>query len=73
MSQTPPIDIRTWKISYLITAEIDLAMPEGFQRLLIEKARDAGADVTVEEIKSGHFVQITHACEVAAWIGALCK
>ena len=73
MSSTPPTDAKTWKLSYLITAEVDLAMPEGFQKLLIEKAQDAGAEVTVEEIKSGHFVQITHAREVAAWIGALCK
>ena len=69
MSPTPATaDITSWRISYLITTE-DPAMPIAFQRGLIEDAKKAGITVEqVKEIRSGHFVQITHSKETADWI-----
>ena len=64
---------KDWKISYLVTTELDLAMPEGLQRHLVETAKEAGAEVEVKTIRSGHFVQITHVKEVATWLVELCK
>jgi predicted esterase len=57
-----------WRLSYLVTTGQDPAMPEAFQKFLIQTARDAGAEVDSLEIESGHFVQISHAEEVAKWI-----
>lgn len=68
MSPAPPADISRWTISYLVTTELDMAMPDAFQKHLADRARKAGAVVKMEEIKSGHFVQITHSREVAEWI-----
>jgi hypothetical protein len=65
------IDPTHWRISYLVTAELDLGMPEKFQRYLIERARGVGAEVDVKTVKSGHFPQISHADEVARWVLAL--
>ncbi|KAF2433566.1 alpha/beta-hydrolase [Tothia fuscella] len=62
------IDVTKWKISYLVAKEKDLAMPEAAQKSLIEKARERGVDIESREIVSGHFVQVTHAEEVAGWI-----
>lgn len=57
-----------WSVAYLVCEELDLAMPAAFQEFLIERAREAGAKVEVKRIRSGHFVQISHAAEVAEWI-----
>jgi hypothetical protein len=62
------IDPTHWKISYLVTKVQDPAMPEAFQRFLLESAKEAGAEIDSAEIESGHFVQISHADEVAQWI-----
>lgn len=61
-------DPKDWKIAYLLCEEIDNAMPAKFQESLIEQGRNAGAVLDVKRIKSGHFVQISHAREVAGWI-----
>ena len=60
-----------WRISYLITRG-DLAMPEGLMTWLVERAREHGAEVQTKTIESGHFVQISHADEVAEWVSKLC-
>ena len=73
MSPAPAADTKLWRISYLVTTEADLAMPEAFQKHLAERAREAGAEVMVEEIKSGHFAQISHARDVALWIKRVCE
>jgi hypothetical protein len=69
--QETGMDPKSWKISYLVTTEQDPAMPEAFQKFLIDQARDAGAQVDMIEMKSGHFVQVSHAEEVAEWISGL--
>jgi len=61
-------DPKEWKIKYLICAEDDLAMPTAFQEHLVQRARDAGAEVETTQIKSGHFVHLSHTQEVAAWV-----
>jgi predicted esterase len=61
-------DPKHWKISYLITKVQDPGMPEALQKFLVENARQAGAEIDTVEIESGHFVQISHAEEVARWI-----
>ena len=61
-------DPREWKIGYLICEEEDLAMPTAFQEYLVQRARDAGAEVETTRIKSGHFVQLSHTQEVADWV-----
>ena len=62
-------DPKHWRISYLLTTRHDLAMPALFQRFLLEKAREAGVLIDdIFEMDSGHFVQISHAQEVAQWI-----
>jgi hypothetical protein len=66
--QQTGIDPKSWKISYLVTAEQDPGMPEAFQNFLLEKAREAGAEVNSISLKSGHFVQVSHVEEVANWI-----
>lgn len=69
MSDAPQAKITSWRIAYLITAEDDLSMPEAFQQYLVDNAKENGALIEeVKTIKSGHFVQITHAEEVAAWL-----
>jgi hypothetical protein len=65
LSTTPSAEVKQWKISYCVATELDLAMPEAFQTHLVEAAREAGAEVAMDKIKSGHFLQITHAQEVA--------
>ena len=50
---------------------MDLAMPEVFQNFLVERARDKGVAIDVKVMRSGHFVQISHAEEVASWITEL--
>jgi hypothetical protein len=67
------VDPKSWKISYLVTTKHDPAMPEAFQKFLTDQARDAGAQVDSIEMESGHFVQISHAEEVAKWISGLAK
>ena len=62
------VDPKAWSISYLVAVGRDLAMPEAFQKFLVEQARGAGAQVESVEMKSGHFVQISHMKEVAEWI-----
>lgn len=73
MSPTPPTDVSQWRISYLVTTVLDIAMPDAFQKHLVDRARKAGAEVMMDEIKSGHFVQITHSHEVAEWIKGICQ
>lgn len=69
MTPTPEtgVDVKDWKISYLITKG-DTAMPESFMQGLIDRAREKGAQIETTEMESGHFVQISHADEVADWI-----
>ena len=62
------IDPKSWKISYLVTKLNDPGMPEAFQKFLIEKGRESGAQIDSIEIESGHFVQVSHVEEVAKWI-----
>lgn len=66
-------DPREWRVAYLLCEELDLAMPRAFQEYLVEKAREAEAQVEVKRIRSGHFVQISHAPEVAEWIVSYAK
>jgi predicted esterase len=73
MGTAPSADVGSWKISYLVATEDDLAMPEALQRHLADRAREAGAEVHTDSLKSGHFVQATHAREVAEWIAGICK
>jgi len=61
-------DPKEWKIKYMICAEDDRAMPTAFQEYLVQKTIDAGAEVETTKIKSGHFVQLSHTKEVAAWV-----
>lgn len=68
---TAPTDLggpKDWRLSYLILTELDLAMLEAFQRHLIGRAREAGAEVEETTLKSGHFAQISHSQEVAEWL-----
>lgn len=62
---------KEWKISYLITAEHDLGMPDAFQKSIVKGARDAGVDIETTEMVSGHFVQISHAKKVAEWVSGV--
>jgi predicted esterase len=73
MTPVPQIgmDPKSWKISYLVTTVQDPGMPEAFQKFLIQQARDAGAQIDTVEMQSGHFVQVSHAEEVAKWISGL--
>lgn len=73
LSAVPELNPADWKISYLVTKELDFAMPEGFQRHLVNRAQKAGAEVVVKVMESNHFVQITHAEEVAKWIEGICS
>lgn len=72
MSPAPPADVGSWKISNPVAIEDDLAMPEALQRHLADRAREAGAEVHTDSVKSGHFLQATHAREVAEWITGIC-
>lgn len=72
MTPTPEVDVGLWKISYLITRG-DLAMPEGLMTWLVERAREHGAEVETKTIESGHFVQISHAEEVAEWVSQIVR
>ena len=67
MTPAPETNVKAWKISYLITRG-DLAMPEKFLESLVNRARENGADVQTRVMESGHFVQMSHAEEVAEWI-----
>jgi hypothetical protein len=60
-----------WRLSYLILTELDLGMPEPLQRHLVGRAREAGATVDEQTLKSGHFAQISHSQEVAEWLKQL--
>lgn len=73
MSPASPADVGSWNILYQVATELDLAMPEAFQRQLAGRAKEAEAEVRTNDIESGHFVQITHAQEVAAWIANICQ
>lgn len=66
----PKVEVKEWKASFLLT-ENDPAMPIGYQECLVQRARDAGAQIDIVRIHSGHFVMITHAREVAKWIARL--
>lgn len=65
MTPTPNAEISSWRITYVVTAEKDLCMPQGFQESLISKAQSAGAQIKQLNIASGHFLQVSHAVEVA--------
>jgi predicted esterase len=72
LTPAPEGNVSSWRIAYLITAEQDPAMPVPLQQWLIDNAKEAGAEIEeVKTLKSGHFVQITHAEEVASWISEL--
>lgn len=72
LTPAPAGTVSSWRVAYLITAEQDPAMPVPLQQWLIDNAKQAGAQITeVKMIASGHFVQITHAEEVASWIQEL--
>ena len=72
LTEAPAATVSSLRIAYLITAEDDPSMPEALQKWLIDNARTNGAVIEeVKSMKSGHFVQITHAEEVAAWIQGL--
>lgn len=60
-----------WRVSYLLLTEIDTGMPEQLQRDIVSTARDAGAEVEVTEMRSGHFAMISHVTEVAKWLGGM--
>lgn len=64
---TPEADVKDWKISYLITPG-DKIMPEAFQKRLIAKAQEHGADIKTHSLPSEHLVQISHPEEVGQWI-----
>ena len=70
MTPVPETDMKAWKISYLITRG-DLAMPEKFMESLVDRAREHGADIQTRVMESSHFVQISHAEEVAEWISEI--
>ena len=73
ISPVPVSTVSSWRLAYLVLTELDLGMPERFQRYLLERAKNAGAQVEeVKAIKSGHFVHISHAEEVAVWIRSYC-
>ena len=73
MSIVPESTVKDWRVGYVITQGEDLAMPEAFQNWLVERAKDGGAIVDVKgRLRSGHFVQITHASEVARWVKEVC-
>ena len=46
-------------------------MSEALQQHLIDRAKEAGAEVKSNKLKSGHFAQISHAKEVADWVAGL--
>ena len=71
MTLVPECDVTKWRVSYLVTTELDHAMPEAFQMWLVERARAAAAEVDVKKMKSGHFVQVSHVEEVAEWVRAM--
>jgi pimeloyl-ACP methyl ester carboxylesterase len=73
MSPVPESMVGDWRVEYLVTEGEDKAMPEGFQRWLVERARREGAQVNVKGMKSGHFVQISHAEEVVGWVKEVCS
>ena len=68
MTPAPEATPKEWKISFLVTTELDDAMPELFQMWLVERAKEAGAEVDVLKIRSGHFVQNSHVDEVGGWL-----
>jgi hypothetical protein len=73
LSEAPDATVTDWRIAGLVTLEMDPSMPEPFQRFLFDNAKEHGAVVEeVKAMKSGHFVQVTHAKEVAAWMRTLC-
>ncbi|KAI9698599.1 MAG: hypothetical protein M1820_007398 [Bogoriella megaspora] len=71
LTPTPEADVKIWDIAYLATTDIDLGMAEAFQKHLADRARESGAKVQYKTIKSGHFVQVSHAKEVAEWVQSL--
>ena len=72
LTGAPEANVSNWRIAFLVTAEDDPSMPETFQHWLIDNAKASGAVIDeIKSIKSGHFVQVTHAEEVAAWIRGL--
>jgi pimeloyl-ACP methyl ester carboxylesterase len=71
---SPPADAdgpESWRLAYLILTELDIPMPEGLQRHLVGRAREAGAQIEESTMKSGHFAQVSHAKEVAEWVRGL--
>ena len=72
LTEAPQTDVSSWRIAYLITADLDPSMPVPHQQFLVDNAKEHGAVIEqVKTIKSGHFVQVTHAEEVAAWVKEL--
>jgi pimeloyl-ACP methyl ester carboxylesterase len=58
------MDVPVW---FLACTE-DMAVPVEIQRMLIQGAKDAGANVTSREIKSSHGVMVSRPREVAEFI-----
>ena len=73
MTPVPETTPTKWKASYLLTTELDAAMPEVFQSWLVERAKEAGAEVEVKRMKAGHFVQISKVEEVGEWLIEIMK
>lgn len=65
------IDPKQWRVNYLVLQELDLVMPEAFQRHLIDGGKKAGAQIETAELKAGHFAQISRPKEVAEWVVGL--
>jgi hypothetical protein len=68
-STTPTTDAAWRRIptSYLV-CEDDLALPLAMQELMIQEAKEAGVEVDVTRIKSGHSPFLSRVDETAEWI-----
>lgn len=62
------ISTKEWDISCLIVIEKDLAIPVAFQRYLVAQTREKQELRLRRQRGSGHFVQTSHAKEIATWI-----
>ena len=71
MTPASHCNIREWQSSYLVTTDLDDAMPKAFQMWLVERAREAGAAAEVTKVRSGHFMQVSEVEEIGDWLVAM--
>ena len=71
ITPAPDSDVRKWNVSYLVTKELDVDMPEAMQMWLIERARVADVEIGVESVVAGHFAMVSKVKEVGNWIVSL--